>query len=161
MREPAREGPVSGTVVIGLGNVVMSDDGLGVHAVARLRVRFQIPDEVELVEGGTAGLLLLPYLADARRAIIIDAIDTGAAPGTPLRLDGADWQSMFAERMSVHDVGLADLLGAAALSGGWPEQLVIHGCQPAFTGIGTELSEVVAAGLDAVVDAVAAELPCP
>ena len=76
-----------GTAVIGIGNVVLSDDGLGVHAVRRLRDRYRFGDDIELIEGGTAGLLLLPSLADARRAIIVDAIDTGTAPGALVRLD--------------------------------------------------------------------------
>src|ERR1019366_4478021 len=88
------------TVVIGLGNVILSDDGLGVHAVRRLRDRCPLADRVELIEGGTAGLLLLPHLADARRAIIIDAIDTGAPPGTLVRLPGEDWASTYAIRIT-------------------------------------------------------------
>jgi hydrogenase maturation protease len=146
------------TVVIGLGNVVLSDDGLGVHAVNRLRHRFAIGGDVELVEGGTAGLLLLPYLADARRVIIIDAIDVGARAGTLVRLDGKEWARAFDVRMTPHDVGLVDLLGAAELSGAWPEQLVLHGAQPSCTAIGTELTDTVGAALDPLVDAIAAEL---
>ena len=77
-----------GTVVIGIGNIVLSDDGLGVHAVRRLRELHDLGDGVELVEGGTAGLLLLPHLADARRAIVVDAIDTGTRAGTLVRIEG-------------------------------------------------------------------------
>ena len=148
----------SGTVVIGLGNVVMSDDGLGVHAAQRLRDRGELADDVEVIEGGTAGLLLLPNLADARRAIVIDAIDTGAPPGTLIRLAGEVWASICAVRMTPHDIGLADLLGAAQFADAWPEQLVLHGIQPACTTIGTELSAPVAAALDSLLDAVTTEL---
>lgn len=151
---PAR----GGVVVIGIGNVVCSDDGLGVHAVRRLRERRRHTDHVELVEGGTAGLLLLPHLADARRAIIVDAIDTGAAPGTLIRLDALDWAEAFTGGLSPHDVGLRDLLGAARFSGAWPHELVLHGIQPCSTAIGTQLSGPVAAALDALVDRIAAEL---
>jgi hydrogenase maturation protease len=147
-----------GTVVIGLGNIVLSDDGLGVYAVRRLRERHAFDEDVELIEGGTAGLLLLPYLADAGRAIIVDAIDVGAAPGTPVRLDGEEWSSAFAVRMTPHDVGLADLLGAAGLTGMWPERLALHGAQPESTAIGTELSAPVAAAIEPLVDAIADEL---
>jgi hydrogenase maturation protease len=146
------------TVVIGLGNVVLSDDGLGVHAVGRLRHGYSLAEGVELIEGGTAGLLLLPHLADARRAIIVDAIDTGAPPGTLVRLAGEDWASTFAIGITPHDVGLRDLLGAAKLSGAWPQELVLHGVQPASTAIGTELSAAVAAALDPLVCEIVAEL---
>jgi hydrogenase maturation protease len=146
------------TVVIGLGNVILSDDGLGVHAVRRLRHGYSLSDRVELIEGGTAGLLLLPHLADARRVIIVDAIDTGAPAGTLVRLPGEDWASVFALQITPHDVGLRDLLGAAQLSGAWPRELVLHGAQPASTAIGTELSAPVAAALDPLVCAILAEL---
>jgi hydrogenase maturation protease len=144
--------------VIGVGNVVLSDDGLGVHAVRRLAERQDLDAGVELVEGGTAGLLLLPHLADARRAVVIDAIDVGAAPGTLVRLQGEDWGRAFAARVTPHDVGLADLLGAAELTGAWPEALVLHGAQPGSTAIGTELSAVLAGALDALVERVVGEL---
>ncbi len=146
------------TVVIGLGNVILSDDGLGVHALRRLRQRHAVHEEVELVEGGTAGLLLLPHLADARRAIVIDAIDAGAPPGTLVRLPGTDWMNPFRVRVTPHDVAFEDLAAAARLSGAWPEQLVVHGAQPAVVAVGTELSAPLAACLDVLVDAVAAEL---
>jgi len=145
-------------LVLGLGNVVMSDDGVGVHAVRRLRERTAPADGVELIEGGTAGLLLLPHLADAEQAIIIDAIDTGAPAGTLVRLDGDSWPAAFATHVTVHDVGVRDLLGAAQLTGALPRQLVLHGVQPATTSIGTELSAPVARALDQLVSAVQAEL---
>ena len=148
----------TGIVVIGLGNVVRSDDGVGVHAAARLRERLGSQPDVTLVEGGTAGLLLLPHLADARRAIIIDAIDVGAEPGTLVRLAGDKFASAFCADATVHDVGLRDLLGAARLSGAWPEQLVLHGVQPGSTTLGTELTSTVAAALDGLVDSIADEL---
>lgn len=144
--------------VIGLGNIVLSDDGLGVHAVRRLRERCAPRNDIVLVEGGTAGLLLLPHLADSRRAIIIDAVDTGAGPGTLVRLDAGEWANAFSPTVSPHDVGLRDLLGAARFSGAWPEELALHGIQPGSTAIGTELTALVAASLDRLVDRVAAEL---
>jgi len=146
------------TAVIGLGNVVLSDDGLGVHAVRRLRERYALGPNVEVIEGGTAGLLLLPHLADARQVVIVDAIDVGAASGTLVRLDGVQWPTAFAVRMTPHDVGLADLLATAQLAGMWPERLALHGMQPESTSIGTALSMPVAAAMDLLVDQVAAEL---
>lgn len=146
------------TVVIGLGNVILSDDGLGVHAIRRLRERYAIAEDVELIEGGTAGLLLLPHLADARRAILVDAIDTGAAPGVLTRLEGEEWVDAFSIRMTPHEVALEDLLGAARLAGAWPQELVLLGLQPSSIALGTELTAPVAAALDELTDAIAAEL---
>jgi hydrogenase maturation protease len=146
-----------GTVVIGIGNIVLSDDGLGVHAVRRLRDRHTLHG-VELIEGGTAGLLLLPHLADARRAILVDAIDVGAPSGTLVRLEGEACKRAFSTGLTAHEVGLADLLAAARISGAWPEALVIHGAQPASTAVRTTLSAPLAARLDELVDRIAAEL---
>lgn len=146
------------TVVIGLGNLILSDDGLGIHAVQRLRDRYEFGESVELIEGGTAGLLLLPPLADARRAILVDAIDIGAAPGTLTRLEGKHWTSAFSVRMTPHEVGLPDLLGALELCGAWPEKLVLLGVQPGCIALGTKLSAPVAAVLDSLVEAIATEL---
>ena len=146
------------TVVIGLGNVILSDDGLGVHAVRRLRERHAVAEDVELIDGGTAGLLLLPHLADARRAILVDAIDAGAPPGTLTRLEGKDWMSAVSIRMTPHEVALEDLLGAAELTGAWPEELVLLGVQPGSIAMGTEPSPPVAEAIDPLVDAILAEL---
>ena len=110
----------AGTVVIGIGNIVLSDDGLGVHAVRRLRERHAAPG-VEIIEGGTAGLLLLPHLADARRAILVNAIDVGAPAGTLVRLEGEAYKRALSTGLTAHEVGLADLLAAARISGAWPE----------------------------------------
>jgi hydrogenase maturation protease len=145
------------TAVIGVGNVAFTDDGLGVHAVRRLRERGDLVG-VELVEGGTAGLLLLAQLADARRAILVDAIDVGASPGTLVRFAGTECERAFATATTVHDVGLADLLAAARLSGAWPQEVVLHGAQPGSTAVGTALTAPVAATLDRLVDRIAEDL---
>jgi hydrogenase maturation protease len=143
-------------VVIGIGNTVRSDDGLGIRALQRLGERYQHGSCVELVEGGTAGLMLLPYIAAADRAIIIDAINVGAPAGTLIRLDQA--QGVFASGLTPHDVGLSDLLDAARLTDAWPDSLVLHGIQPASTAFGTELTSAVTEALEPLVDAVEAEL---
>ena len=147
----------AGTVVIGIGNIVLADDGLGVHAVRRLRERHAVPG-VEIIEGGTAGLLLLPHLADARRAILVDAIDVGAPAGTLVRLEGQACERAFSTGLTAHEVGLADLLAAARISGAWPETLVLHGAQPASTAPCTNLTAPLRACLDELVDRIAADL---
>jgi hydrogenase maturation protease len=146
------------TLVIGLGNLALTDDGIGMHAVERLCTRYELPAGVEAVRGGTAGLLLLPLMADASRVIIVDAIDGGAPPGTLLRLEGQAVAGAFADVVTAHDIGLIDLLAAARLTGHWPGRLVIIGVQPASVDVGTELSPRVGAILDALVVRIAEEL---
>jgi hydrogenase maturation protease len=150
--------PGAGAIVIGVGNVLHRDDGLGVHVVRQLREAGAAPPGVELVDGGTAGLMLLPHLAGAARVVIVDAIAVGAAPGTLVRLAGDDVPAGLADGRTPHGVGLLDLLGAARLTGAWPDELVVHGAQPGSTELGTELSAPVAACLDALVGRVADEL---
>ena len=144
--------------VIGLGNVVCSDDGLGVHAVRRLRAAHRLPPGVEFIEGGTAGLLLLPHLADADEAVLVDAVDVGAVPGTLVRLEGRELDLAAAGGTTVHDVGLVDLLRAARFSGTMPRRLVLHGAQAGSTAIGTTLSPPVFGALDRLVARLTAEL---
>jgi hydrogenase maturation protease len=144
-------------VIIGVGNVVLGDDGLGVHAVRRLRERHALPG-VELVEGGTAGLLLLGHFAASRPTFVVDAVDADAPPGTLVRLEGAECERALVTGRTVHDVGLADLLAAALITGAWPQRLVLHGVQPGSMAVGTELSPAVAAALDRLVDRIAIEV---
>jgi hydrogenase maturation protease len=145
------------TVVIGLGSVVLSDDGLGVHAVRRLRKRAGIANGVDLIEGENDGALLL-RLARARRAIIVDAIDAGLPPGEIVRMEGKDWADAVSIRMTPHEVALDELLGAAELNGAWPEELVLLGAQPGSIALGNQPSPAVAARLDALVAAIEDEL---
>lgn len=146
------------TAVLGVGNLALSDDGLGIHAVRRLGERYRLGPDVELVDGGTAGLALLPRLAGLERVVVVDAVDAGAEPGTLVRLEAGEWEQALARGRTVHSVGLADLLSTARLSDAWPERVVVHGAQPASTAIGAELTAPLAAALDALVDRVAGEL---
>jgi len=146
------------TVVLGLGNVAQADDGLGIHAVRELPARYHLPPEVEVIEGGTAGLLLVPVLSDAGRAVIVDAIDLGAIPGTLHRLEGRAWSTAFLRRFTPHDAGLSDLLGATALAGALPAELLLLGVQPERIGWGCEPTSTVAAAIPVLVDALAGEL---
>jgi hydrogenase maturation protease len=143
-------------VVIGIGNIVRSDDGLGVRALQRLRESHRYPPGVELIDGGTIGLLLLPHLAGARLAIIIDAINTGVSAGDLIRL--VDPIGPFATGLTPHDVGLADLLDAARMTDAWPQTLILHGVQPSSTAIGTELTPPVMGALDRLAGAINADL---
>jgi len=146
------------TVVIGLGNVAQADDGLGVHAVRALSARYEISSRVELVEGGTAGLLLVPVLADAKRAVVIDALDLGAEPGTLHRIAAREWPSAFLQRMTPHDAGLTDLLGATLLTGSLPDDLLVLGLQPQRIGWGCEPTPPVVHAMPRLVDAIADQL---
>jgi hydrogenase maturation protease len=146
------------TLVLGLGNILMRDEGLGVRAVERLLERCDFPPEVEVLDGGTLGLNLLPYVEDADRLLVLDAIDVGAEAGTIDRLEGGEVPAFVSVKVSPHQMGLADLLAASRLRGRFPAELVLWGVQPAVIEVGLELSPVVAAQIDTLVERVLAEL---
>jgi len=145
-------------VVIGLGNPLMGDDGLGIAALERLRARYVLAAGIELVDGGTWGLNLLPVIEDADGVILIDAIDTGASPGTPIRLEHAFLPRYLATKISPHQVDLRDVLGLAELRGTLPRDTVAIGLQPQSIALGDALSPMLAEKLDMVVAAVLEDL---
>lgn len=145
-------------IVLGLGNRLRRDEGLGVCAAQRLYERYMLPDTVQVVDGGTLGLDLLCYLEDADQILILDAALTEGPPGTLLRLADEDVPSFFGIRASPHEVGLADLLAVTKLRGTTPRHVIVLGMQPEALELGWELSDSVAAHLETLVEAAADEL---
>ncbi len=145
------------TVVLGMGNLIHSDDGVGVHAVQRLQTDRRVPANVLLLDGGTLGLALLNRVSGVRCLLVIDAVDTGSPAGTRVRMEGKELRGMPGSG-SVHQLGFADLLAALSITGQEPEELVVLGVQPASTDVGALLSPPVAAILDEVIEAAMAQL---
>ena len=145
-------------LVLGLGNALMNDDALGVLAVQRLEQEYRFPDGVKVVDGGTLGLDLLPFVEDADRLLIIDALEMKAEPGSVFRLEGDEVPRAFASKLSVHQMGLQDLLAVADLQGYAPRELVFWGVQPQSIEMRMELSPPVAAAMDELIQSVVAEL---
>jgi len=142
-------------LVLGLGNILCGDDGLGIEAVRRLVCAHRLGPGVQLADGGVLGLALLPTLEAARRAIIVDAVRCDRPPGELIVVDGEDVVPALRERLSPHEVGVWDLLWAARLRGRAPERITIVGLVPASVALGVGLSPAVEAGIPALVDAVA------
>jgi len=145
------------TVVLGLGNVLHADDGVGAQVIQRLRDDARVPGEVSLVEGGTLGLELLPYVWDCANLIVVDAVDVGAAPGTVVRVAGEELHSLPGNG-GVHQLGVSDLLVALRVLGGKQPEVVLLGVQPANTDWSTDLSPAVAAAVNSLVEAAVQEL---
>jgi hydrogenase maturation protease len=146
------------TLVLGLGNILLRDEGVGVRVVERLQERYKFPSDVELLDGGTLGLDLMGYVEAADRVLVFDALDLGAEPGTLGRLEGEEVPAFLSIKISPHQMGLSDLLAAARLREVYPEEIVLLGAQPATIDVGLELSPVVAAQVDALVDKAVTEL---
>jgi hydrogenase maturation protease len=145
------------TVVLGLGNILHADDGAGAQAIKRLREDARVPGDVSLVEGGTLGLELLPYVWECSRLIVIDAVDVGETPGTVVKMSGEELNSLPG-KSSVHQLGVSDLLVALRMLAQQQPLVVLLGVQPGSTEWNTELSPPVAASLDSLVEAAIREL---
>ena len=145
-------------LVLGLGNTIMTDDGFGVEVVTTLASRYHFQGPVQLIDGGTLGLDLLPYLEGVASLLIVDALDMREAPGEIFRLEGDEVPRAFASKLSVHQMGLQDLLAVAELQGHVPKNLVVWGVQPECIEMGTELTAVVAAAVEPVITRVLDEL---
>ncbi len=144
----------SGTVVIGLGNPLMGDDGLGIVVARQLLSRTDLPDGVQVVDGGTWGLNLLPVIEDAERVLLVDAIDTAEAPGTLIRLSRERLPKYLATKISPHQVDLRDVLALAELRGTLPEDTTAIGLQPQIVALGTALSPLIAGRMEELMSAV-------
>ena len=134
-----------GSVVIGIGNLLKSDDGTGIHAVRYLRDK--LPPGVPLVEGGVYGLDLLSCLEGRDKAVFIDALDAGEDPGAVFRFTPQDVKHERSPMVSVHDLGLYELIGAARLLDQCPEHITIIAVQVKSMETGMELSPEVRASL--------------
>ena len=145
-------------LVLGIGNVLLTDEGIGVRALKELERRYTCPTNVELLDGGTAGIELLRHIRNRDYLIIIDAMKCGQEPGTVFRVEGDEVPAAFRTRISPHQLGLSDLLAAAMLTDELPANLVLYGVEPESIDIGLDLTETVEANVDKLVGAVADEL---
>ena len=134
--------------VVGLGNLILSDEGVGVHVVRRLDEAYSFPDDVVLIDGGTSAIDLLDQLVEAEHIIFIDAAQTGGPPGSIVALQGARLPVWFRERMSPHQIGLADLLATLSLMDHTPESVTLIGIEPQSMELGTELTPQIDAAAD-------------
>lgn len=119
------------TLILGLGNLLWADEGFGVRAAAALNSRYGLPPEATVLDGGTQGLALLPYLQAAEALLILDAVDYGLAPGTLLLRQGEEVPAFLgAKKMSLHQTGFQEVLALAAFTGWQPRHLALVGVQP-------------------------------
>jgi len=145
--------------ILGIGNVLMRDDGLGPYAVEVLRSRFDFPAHVELVDGGTPGLDFLPYISHARSVIVVDTVSSEGPPGTlKIYRDREIIGSAPPPRLTPHQPGLRESLMATELTDASPEEMVLIGVVPETVEQGTTLSKPVQASVEEVLRTVIQEL---
>ncbi len=152
-------------VVVGMGNVLMGDDGLGPHAVRLLEARYLFPPEVSVLDVGTPGLDLVPYVADTEALVVVDTVRATGAPGE-VRLYRRDQilRHPPQPRVSPHDPGLKETLLSLEFAERGPREVLLVGVIPEGTAQGAPMSDTVRRALPAVMAAVLAELArlgCP
>jgi hydrogenase maturation protease len=128
--------------LLGLGNLMRTDDAVGMLTLRRLEEFGRLPPEVRVIEGGTLGLDLLESLRGISHLLVLDAVDTGVVPGTLLRFEGEDIDNLPVSK-SVHLLGFSDLMCALRLMDAAPAEVVLLGVQPASTDWGTVLTPEV------------------
>ncbi|PYF10670.1 hydrogenase 1 maturation peptidase HyaD [Rhodobacter viridis] len=144
-------------LVLGIGNVLWADEGFGVRCVERMAETHALPANVKLLDGGTQGLYLLPFLEETDALIVFDAVDFGFTPGTLVTMRDDDVPAfMGAKKMSLHQTGFQDVIATAQLMGYCPERMTLIGCQPVeLEDYGGSLRPAVAEQIDhAILEAV-------
>ena len=144
--------------LIGLGSLLMRDEGVGVQAVRALEERYALPPELEVVDGGTAGLDLLPYIEGRDRVLFVDAVNFGKEPGYLGILENEAIPAIFGPKGSLHHLGLMDVLAAAQLLEVAPREICLIGIQPLRLEIGLELSELLRGKLAQLLDRIITKL---
>jgi hydrogenase maturation protease len=155
---PAPDVEPAPAMLIGLGNLILGDEGVGVHAMRRLEAEYAFAPAVELVDGGTSGLDLLPLLKDQQRLLLIDALAADAPPGTIRVIRNQEIRSALTEKVSLHHLGIADLLALAELLDCAPPEIVLIGVVPERMEMALGLSERLRERLPEVIDTARAVL---
>jgi len=145
------------TLILGVGNILLGDEGVGVRVVETLHDK-DLPEGVEVLDGGTASLDLLNSLADREKVIVIDAVQGGCEPGSIYRFTPDDVETPYEHATSLHQVGLLETLAIARQLGCTPREVIILGVEPASLEYGLGLSAQVAAAVPRAIDMVLAEL---
>ena len=143
------------TIIIGIGNFIMKDEGVGIHAVQKL-FETSLPQDVEVMDGGTDAMDLLSVFQTFERIIVIDALKAGGEPGTIYRVTPEEIMEDPKRPLSLHEMGLLDVLLMARQLGGHGE-VVIIGVEPKEIACSIDLTPEVKATLPKVVDAAIAE----
>lgn len=146
------------TLVLGVGNILLGDEGIGVHALNEIKQRYSFNPEVEIIDGGTMGLDLLPFIEGRKNLLILDAVNLGKSPGVIQVIEGNNIPKILRTKLSVHQIGLPDMLAAAEIMGIVPEELCLIGIQPETIETGIGLSESVESRMDDIISAVLKKL---
>ncbi len=140
-------------VVLGLGNILMEDEGIGVHAANHLEKHYHFEPEIEIVDGGTSGLDLLPFFGPEKSILIIDAVNFEMKPGTVAKIEDDAILAQLDPKISLHHLGLSDLISVAELLDKKAKRMTLLGIQPmSMENLDLEMTPTIKGVFDKVIE---------
>ncbi len=139
-------------VVLGIGNTILSDEGLGVKALDVLKESYSFRPSVELLDGGTIGIDLLYFIEEADRLLVLDAVSGGKPPGSVYVFEHDEVKKYFRNKVSMHEIGFQEVMALLDLKGKELKEVVVMGIEPKVIDIGTELSPEVESAMPNLID---------
>ena len=138
--------------VLGIGNIILSDEGFGVRVVEYLKNKYTFPDNVALIDGGTLGVELTQFITGTKKLLVIDSINGGKEAGTLFHLEGDEIRAHFSEKLSAHEVGIQDVLTMLELTGKPVPEVIVIGAQPFSLEAGIDLTPQMQVLLPTIAD---------
>ena len=126
--------------ILGLGNILMTDEGVGVHTIHEFEKRYTVPEYVEIIDGGAAGLDLIPFIEGREKVLMVDAVNFDREPGYIGMLENETIPVKLAVKTSMHHAGLMDVLSIVKLLGNYPKEICIIGIQPKSLELGLDMT---------------------
>lgn len=143
------------TLLLGIGNVFLSDEAIGVRVIEALEERFDIPAELDVIDGGTSGMEMLDDMANREHIIVVDAVASQKhAPGSIVILKDQQVPVMFTNKISPHQLGLSDVLSALVMTDEFPKKLTLVGVVPDSLEFNKPLSQTIKEKFDGIVNQV-------
>ncbi|NPB08645.1 MAG: HyaD/HybD family hydrogenase maturation endopeptidase [Aquificae bacterium] len=144
--------------VLGIGNLLLSDEGLGVVAVRKFQEEYEIPEGVQVLDGGTLGIDLMYFLQDTDKLLVVDAVSGGKEPGSLYRIEGEAVKKYFRSKVSMHELGFQEVMALMELTGNSFEEVVVIGLEPKSLELSLELSEEVRSKIPLLVEEIRKQL---
>lgn len=141
------------TLVLGIGNVFLSDEAVGVRVIQALEQRYHLPENLDIIDGGTCGFELMPEMADREHIIVVDAVlAQDKAPGSILILKDEEVPVVFTRKISPHQLGLSDVLSALTMTDEFPKRITLIGIVPEAMDFKMELTPTVQKSMEQALD---------
>jgi hydrogenase maturation protease len=141
-----------------MGNILLEDEGLGIHALNLLRERYGESSQIEFLDGGTSGMALVDMISNRKHLLVLDAVQTGEPPGTLVKMSDEAVPVYFGLKVTPHQLGLSDVLASLKLTDEQPDRVTVLGLVPQSLEMSLQPSEQILERLDDLVEAAAIEL---